>query len=77
MHKERIRAFVLQHVDEPALRDDQDLFTSGLASSMFVMQLVLFVEREFGVSVSGDDLNFDFFRSVDAVDRLVVRKLSA
>jgi acyl carrier protein len=75
--KEKIRRYILKHVASPALEDDQDIFASELVGSMFVMQLVLFVEQEFGVSLDGSDLNFDFFRTVESVDALVARKLSA
>ncbi len=74
--KDRIRAFILEHTDQSELRDDEDIFDSGLVRSMFVLQLVLFVEQDFGVSVSGGDLTFDSFRTVNAVNDLVMRKLA-
>ncbi|WP_026422583.1 hypothetical protein [Actinokineospora inagensis] len=73
----RIREFVLDNITETDLADSDDIFERGLVRSMFVMQLVVFVEQEFGISVTGDDLQFDHFRSVDRVDELVNRKLSS
>lgn len=75
--KERIRGYILEHVDDSGLRDDEDIFETRRVSSMFVMQLVLFVEQEFGIAVGGEDLSFDHFRSVEALDGLVSRKLAA
>ncbi|SER40788.1 hypothetical protein [Actinokineospora terrae] len=76
-NKARIREFVLDNIAETELADSDDIFERGLVRSMFVMQLVVFVEQEFGVQVTGDDLQFDHFRSVDRVDELVARKLAA
>lgn len=73
--KETIRHFVLDHIPAYDLKDDDDFFALGLVSSMFVMQLVLFVEQSFGLTIDGADLNFDYFRSVNAVTDLVERKL--
>ncbi|GAA3036185.1 phosphopantetheine-binding protein [Actinokineospora globicatena] len=75
--KARIREFILDNITETELADDDDIFERGLVRSMFVMQLVVFVEQEFGVQVTGDDLRFEHFRSVDRVDELVARKLAA
>jgi methoxymalonate biosynthesis acyl carrier protein len=41
---------------------------------MFAMQLVMFVEKEFGIIVEDEDLDIDNFRSVNAIAGLVERK---
>ncbi|MGI5499108.1 acyl carrier protein [Lentzea sp. CA-135723] len=51
----------------------QDLMASGLVSSMFAMQLVVFLESTFGVAVVGSDLKLDNFRSVRSMTALVER----
>ena len=76
-NKEAIRGFILENISEPTVGDDEDIFERGLVRSMFVMQLVLFAEQEFAVSVTGDDLQFDNFRTVNRIDGLITRKLSA
>ena len=52
---------------------DQDLFASGLATSMFAMQLVVFLEQTYAVSVAGSDLQLTNFRTVRSVAALVSR----
>ena len=74
--KEKIREFILDNVQETEVADDVDIFERGLVRSMFVMQLVLFVEQEFGISVTGDDLQFDNFRTIATIDGLVTRKMA-
>ncbi len=67
-----ITAFVSKRVgaDVPA---EQDLFESGLVSSLFAMELVVHLEQAFGVQILGDDLKRDNFRSVRAMTALVLR----
>jgi methoxymalonate biosynthesis acyl carrier protein len=73
--RDEIRTFLKEQIDNYNLEDHQDLFGLGLVNSMFAMQLVLMVEQRFGITIDGDDLNLDYFRSVDAITNLVTRKL--
>ncbi|SEG91820.1 methoxymalonate biosynthesis acyl carrier protein [Actinacidiphila yanglinensis] len=50
-----------------------DLFASGVVSSLFAMELVVFVESTFGVAVEGADLAIDNFRTVRVMSALVTR----
>jgi methoxymalonate biosynthesis acyl carrier protein len=52
---------------------DQDLFASGLVSSMFAMQLVVHLEESYGIAIVGPELKLDNFRTVQAMARLVMR----
>ena len=67
-----ITAFVSKRVgtDVPA---EQDLFESGLVSSLFAMELVVHLEQAFSVQILGDDLKRDNFRSVRSMTALVLR----
>ncbi|RSN45178.1 methoxymalonate biosynthesis protein [Amycolatopsis sp. WAC 04197] len=53
--------------------DGKDLFGQGLISSMFAMELVVYVEETFEVEIVGRDLALDNFRSIDAMATLVGR----
>ncbi|RKT53852.1 acyl carrier protein [Saccharothrix australiensis] len=50
-----------------------DLFASGVVSSLFAMELVVFVESTFDVAVEGPDLALDNFRTVRSMSALVTR----
>jgi methoxymalonate biosynthesis acyl carrier protein len=52
---------------------EQDIFADGGMSSLFALQLVLYLEQEFGVEVSRDELKLDNFRTVRAMAELVHR----
>ena len=75
--RDAIRDFIRENVGSAELNDNEDFFELGLVSSMFVMQIVNFVERSFRINIDGDDLVFDSFRTIDAIDGLVSRKLPA
>jgi methoxymalonate biosynthesis acyl carrier protein len=51
----------------------QDLFSSGLVSSMFAMELVVYLEQNFQVAIVGADLKMDNFRTVERMTGLVLR----
>jgi methoxymalonate biosynthesis acyl carrier protein len=52
---------------------DQDLFQSGAVSSLLAMELVVHLEKTFGITILGADLQMDNFRTVRAMSALVGR----
>lgn len=73
--RKTILTFLEQFIDVD-VDDDEDLFASGLVNSLFAMQLVLFVEKEFAVKVENEDLDLANFRSVGAITGFIVHKLA-
>ena len=69
-----IRTFLRRYFGNRQVGDDVDLFLSGYVNSMAALQLVLFIEKQFGVKVETEELTLDNFRSVDALTALVERK---
>ena len=54
------------------LAKDSDLYDAGL-TSMAMVKLMLAVEVEFDIAIPDADLHPDNFRSIAAVEKLVVR----
>jgi methoxymalonate biosynthesis acyl carrier protein len=52
---------------------DQDIFESGVASSMFAMELVVFLEKSYQVEINGMDLKLANFRTIGAMTEMVLR----
>jgi len=73
--RQAILTFLEQFIDVD-VADDEDLFASGLVNSLFAMQLVLFVEKDFSIKVDNEDLDLDNFRSVSAISGFIQRKLA-
>ncbi|GAA2104658.1 phosphopantetheine-binding protein [Streptomyces albiaxialis] len=53
---------------------DEDFFARGLVDSLRSLEIVVHVEREYGLSVEVDDLELDNFRTVDRIADFVLRK---
>jgi acyl carrier protein len=61
--------------DRP-LADDLPLLESGILTSLQTVELVLFLEERFGITVADDDFVEENFNSVSAIAAFVTRKLS-
>ena len=72
-----IHEFVDRFFGGTRLDDDADMFATGYVNSMFAMQLVQFVEGEFGITVESEDLELDNFRTVASIASFVERKMGA
>jgi len=72
--KKRIRSFLSKYLRDTDFEDDRDLFSSGLLNSLFAMELVLFVEEDFGIVVENEDLDLTNFCSLDAISCFIERK---
>jgi len=73
--KDKTRGFLGKFIRNVELGEDDDLFAQGFVNSLFAMQLVLFVEKEFGVSVGNDDLDFQNFKSINAISDFILKKI--
>ena len=51
--------------------DDTDLFEAGLLDSLAFVELLLQLEREFGVTASVEDLELNNFRSIARIAAFV------
>ena len=71
--KVRIKDYLSQFLDGEAIADDQDISDFGF-TSMFSMQLILFLEKEFRVTLQAEDLEFNALRTVNSIADLIERK---
>ena len=72
-----VREFVRRFIPGAQLSDTDDMFALGFVNSLFAMQLVTFVETQFGIEIDSDDLEMENFRSIQAITQLVERKQPA
>ena len=69
-----LRSFLGSRFPQVELADEEDIFALGFVNSLFAMELVLFVERTFGLEVPNDELTLDNFRSIKSIAELVQRQ---
>jgi methoxymalonate biosynthesis acyl carrier protein len=72
--KQKIKEFLSRFFRSHDLKDDEDIFALGFVNSLLAMQLVAFVEKEFGISVNDEDLDLDNFRSINSIAKLIEKK---
>jgi acyl carrier protein len=75
-HKSTIRAFLGGFVRVAELGDDDDMFATAFVNSLFAMQLILWIEKEFGVVVKNEDLRMSNFKSISAIDAFISSKFA-
>ena len=71
---DKIRQFLARHPRAAGLPSNQNIFEAGVLTSLLAMQLVLFIEKEFQITVENEDLDFANFATIDAITEFVTRK---
>lgn len=78
--KEKVRNFLEKNMetfdDEESLGDDDNIFEQGFVDSSFAMQLVMFVEEDFSITVTDEDLDLINFSTINRVVQFVEGKMS-
>ena len=72
--KDAVRDFILRSITIRKLDDDDNLFESGIANSLFAIQLMTFIEKTFAIEVGTDDLDIENFKSLNATTAFVLQK---
>jgi methoxymalonate biosynthesis acyl carrier protein len=70
----KIKGFLSRFFRNYELGDEEDIFALGFVNSLFAMQLVLFIEREFQITIEDEDMDIDNFRTIRAMVALIERK---
>lgn len=72
-----IRQFILQHFplsQKRAFTDDASLLESGIVDSIGILEIVAYLQQEFAIQVSDDDLLPENFGSIEGIAVFVERK---
>ena len=78
---QRVRSYILENylfTDDPgALADGDSLLERGIIDSTGIMEMIFFLESDFGIQVEDDEMVPENLDSVAAIAAFVDRKLSA
>ena len=71
----RLLKFFLErvHIEIPSV--DTDLFETGSLDSLAFVELLLYMEQEFGITVSLEEVEFDTFRSVEKIAEFLTKNV--
>lgn len=75
--KNKIKQFLSKLMNNRELKDDEDIFALGFLNSLAAVQLVSFLEKEFGITVEDEDLKVENFNTLNHMDELLERKLAS
>ncbi|MBE5991817.1 MAG: acyl carrier protein [Paenibacillaceae bacterium] len=76
MVRDKIIAFLSKFVDVSELKDEDNIFDTGLVNSLFAVNLVSFIESEFDISIENSELDLDNFKDIHSITSLIERKQS-
>jgi methoxymalonate biosynthesis acyl carrier protein len=70
----KVRGFLAKYFRKHELQNDEDMFSLGFVNSLFAMQLVMFLEKEFAIRIDTKDLNIENFRTINSIMNLIESK---
>lgn len=75
---EKIKKFIQNEIimnsSVPELKNTDNLIENGIIDSLGIQKLIMFLEKEFKINISDDDLIPDNFETIDSIEKLVVTK---
>jgi acyl carrier protein len=77
---QQVREFIVSNFlygQERTLRDSDSFLREGIVDSTGVLQLVMFLEETYGITVADDDLTPDNLDSIKNVSDYISRETSA
>lgn len=69
--KETVRKFISRYVQQKQFDNSDNIFEKGYVNSLFFMQLVLFIEKQFQLTIQNEDLAVKNFESVDSITSFI------
>lgn len=78
---EIVRQFLTDNLihfeEELQIGDDENIFESGFVDSTLAMQLVNFIEEEFKIIITDDELDLLNFSTINRIVQFVERKINS
>ncbi|TQR30076.1 acyl carrier protein [Lysinibacillus sphaericus] len=72
--KMKIKTYLSKFFKNHEIMDNEDIFSTGFVNSLFAMQLVMFIEKEFNIKVKNKDLDLNNFRTIDSIVSFISKK---
>ena len=76
----RVQDWVLGHfplAQESKIGPTDSLFDSGIVDSLGILEIVMFLEEDLGLTIEDEDMVADHFETIEAITRFANHKLSA
>lgn len=80
--KEEIKKFIISELKEmdtnediEYLKDDTQLIENGFIDSMMILSLLAFIEENYGVILSSNELKPENFSTIEKISELIEKKI--
>jgi acyl carrier protein len=73
---DKTRLFLKRYIGSKNIDANEEIFSTGMVNSLFAMQLILFLEKEFEIKIENEDLDLMNFNSLNSIAKFVGLKLS-
>lgn len=72
--KQVVKDYIQEHINLDDLDEDINIFETRLATSLFAIEMMTFLEKSFDIKIGMDDLDMTHFESVNAITAFVTKK---
>jgi len=72
--KQTVKNFFSKHLNIDELGENNNFFEMGLINSLFALQIVNFIEKEFNITITNEDLKLSNFHSINAITHFITKK---
>jgi len=71
--KETIRQFIIEYFlsGSGEIKDDDSLFEAGIIDSLSLLELIAFIEKTYGISISMSQITISNFDSINKIYKLI------
>nr|WP_278320081.1 phosphopantetheine-binding protein [Haloimpatiens massiliensis] len=56
------------------MSNEVEIFNEGIVNSLFAIELMIFIEKEFNIKVNVEDLDLDHFKSINSISEFIEAK---
>lgn len=71
---QKLQSFLNARTGGKELQPEEDIFATGYVNSLFVVQLITWMQKNFNFKVEKDDLDVENFRTIAAISQFIKRK---
>lgn len=72
--KSTIRKFIQKVTRKQEILDDEDIFQGGIVNSLLTVQLIMFIEKNFQISIDNNDINLENFKTMNKIEQYIQSK---
>lgn len=72
---EQLKQFLIDSSGISDINNETEIFASGIVNSLFAIQLIMFIEKTFDISINIADLDFENFSSINTITNFIESKM--